>query len=622
MHWTDTDRLAVATLRGLALDLPRAAKSGHTGTAMSLAPLGWLLYSRILRHDPSDPAWPDRDRLVMSNGHACVLLYGLLHLCGYALSVDDLKAFRKPGSRTPGHPESWVTPGIDASTGPLGQGLGMAVGMALAERFLASHFGKDLVDHYTYVLCSDGDLMEGVSSEASSFAGHQRLGKLICFYDDNSVTIDGPASLSWSESVPDRYRAYGWHVVEGCDGEDPAALLQAIEEAQKDDRPSLICVRTVIGFPSPGMQGKHEAHSPPFSDEEIARTKEVLGLDPSLHFHVPEGLYKPGHPALTWYDKLRHSGKDEEFRRWHERPQLTAGPTFLKSVATRVAGGEALRHSDLPNLVGGSADLAGSTCAWVEGPGHIRFGVREHAMAAICNGMAQHGGVLPFCSTYFGFSDYMKPALRLAALSRLPVTFLWTHDSLALGEDGPTHQPVEQLATLRALPNFWVFRPADAHETAFAWRLALGRSEGPCGLVLSRQTLPLLPPGRVDEGAYVVEESPDPQVTLLGSGAEVHLCLAARRELESRGVPTRVVSMPCWELFEAQPAARQREVLGPPVRVAVEAGASLGWHRWVGDRGAVLGLDRFGASGPGEQLMEEYGFTAQAVVDLALSLLS
>jgi len=621
MNWTERDKLAVATLRGLALDMPAAAASGHSGTAMALAPLGWLLYSRVLRHDPSDPAWPDRDRLVLSNGHACVLLYGLLHLCGYALTLEDLRAFRKPGSRTPGHPESWVTPGVDASTGPLGQGLGMAVGMALAERFLAAHFG-DLVEHYTYVLCSDGDLMEGVSAEASSLAGHQRLGKLIVFYDDNRVTIDGSTDLSWSESVADRYRAYGWHVVEGCDGEDAEGLAEAIAAAQEEARPSLICVRTVIGFPSPGMQGRHEAHSPPFSAEEIWNTKEVLGLDPGRSFQVPQGLFTPRRPAEGWYERLRRSGRAEEWRQWHERPR-PGRLEFTRPMATRVAGGEVLRATDAPNLMGGSADLAGSTCAWLEGSGHLRFGVREHAMAALCNGMAQHGGVVPFGSTYFIFSDYMKPALRLAALSRLPVVYLWTHDSLALGEDGPTHQPVEQLATLRALPNFWVFRPADANETAAAWQLALARPDGPSGLVLSRQTLPLLPPGgAVMQGAYVLEDSPEPQVTLLASGAEVHLCLEARLDLEIRGVATRVVSMPCWELFEALPETLQRAILGPPVRVAVEAGASLGWHRWVGDRGAVLGLDRFGASGPGAQLMRDYGFTREAVVETALRLLA
>ena len=608
------DPLAIATLRALAMDMPRAANSGHSGTAMALAPLGWWLYTRILRHNPLDPGWPNRDRLILSNGHACVLLYGLLHLCGYDLSLQDLKEFRRPGSRTPGHPESWVTPGIDFSTGPLGQGLAAAVGMAWAERMLRQRFGPQLVDHLTYAICSDGDLMEGVSAEASSLAGHQKLGKLIVFYDDNQVTIDGPASLSWSENVERRYEAYGWQVLSVRDGEDLPALEQALQQARADERPSLIRVRTIIGFPAPTMQGRCEAHSPPFSAAEIRACKERMGLDPDLVLAIPEELAE----VATRLHQRGQAAQQEwsrhltpEWQQWHQRnlPAPWKAPEFSQPVATRVASGKILQSlvEVMPQLRGGSADLAGSTNTAVAGG--LPFGVREQAMAALCNGLAQHGGIIPFCSTYFAFSDQMKPALRLAALARIPIICLWTHDSLALGEDGPTHQPVEQLAGLRAMPNFLVIRPADAHETVQAWKVAIGHTGGPVGLILSRQTLPLLksacPP--VQRGAYVVQDAPPGAPTLLATGSEVHLCLDASRLLE---FPVRVVSMPCWELFEQQGADYQQSVLGRGPRLAVEAAASLGWHRWADE---VLALDRFGASGPGQELMALYGFTPEAV---------
>jgi transketolase len=620
------DTLAVRCLRGLALDMPASASSGHTGTALALAPLGWLLYSRVLRHDPRQPGWPNRDRLVLSNGHACVLLYGLLHLCGYGLSLEDLRSFRKPFSRTPGHPETWVTPGIDVSTGPLGQGLANAVGMALAERFLAARFGNDLVNHRTYVLCSDGDLMEGISHEASSLAGHQKLGKLIVFYDDNGVTIDGPGSLSWSEDVCARYRSYGWHVQEVSSGEDLDALQSSIIEAHADERPSLIRVRTVIGHGSPGLAGKPEAHSPPFPPEEIRATKLALGLDPEVSFWVPDLQVEFPPRAAEWGATLAASELREEWERWHRRA-MPALPSLHEPMATRVASGKVLQSlvGVLPNLVGGSADLAGSTNAVLEGcpdqsadcphGRNLRFGVREHAMAAVVNGLVQHGGVLAFCSTYFAFSDYMKPALRLAALAGIGSIFVWTHDSLALGEDGPTHQPVEQIATLRALPNFRLFRPADCNETVECWLLALAHGGGPSGLVLSRQTLPCLEPlGLVRRGAYVrVEAEGKCLVTLLASGSEVHLCLQVRELL---GGQARVVSMPCWELFEEQDEEYRRATLGRGLRAAVECAASLGWHRWVGEDGIVVGLDRFGASGPGADLMAHFGFSAQRIYEL------
>ena len=641
------DELAIKVLRGLSLDMPSEAHSGHSGTALALAPLGWLLYSRILRYSPAHPQWPDRDRFVLSNGHACALQYGLLHLCGFALSETDLRKFRKQGSLTPGHPESWLTPGVDTSTGPLGQGLAMAVGMAMGERFLAARFGAEVVDHRIYVLCSDGDLMEGVSAEASSFAGHQRLGKLVVCYDDNQVTIDGPCNLSGSDDISMRYRSYGWQVLQVDDGENLAALEEALGLAQADPRPSLIRVRTIIGYPSPGMQGRAEAHSPHFSDAEIRATKLVMGLNPEVRFYLPSELAQERQLLVErgsqlerdWQARLAASSGREEWPRWHRRrlPDGWQAPTFTGEVATRVASGKILASlaQAMPNLLGGSADLAGSTNTLLPGQAdqgpdqpagrNIRYGVREHAMAAISNGLCQHGGLQPFDSTYFAFSDYMKPALRLAALMRLPVIHVWTHDSLALGEDGPTHQPVEQLATLRALPNFTVIRPADANETAQAWELAINAERGPIGLVLSRQALPCLTlrsPGQLWRGAYILEESQGPpRLVLLASGAEVHLALEARLELQERGCATRVVSMPCWELFEEQPLEYQREVLGVGVlRVAIEAGSPMGWHRWVGEGGAVVAVNGFGATASGPELMLEHGFSAAHIVATALGL--
>ena len=631
----ELDTLAISTVRGLALDMPRIADSGHSGTALSLAPLGWLLYSRILHHSPEHPDWPNRDRLVLSNGHACVLLYALLHLCGYRLTLQDLKEFRKPFSQTPGHPETWVTPGIDCSTGPLGQGFAHAVGYAVAESHLVKRFGDELVDHYTYVLCSDGDMMEGATAEASSLAGHLKLGKLIAFYDDNRVTIDGPASQSFSEDVAARYQAYGWQTLT-ADGEDLAALEECIVQAKADPRPTLITVTTTIGFPSPGMAGKPEAHSPPFSVEEIRRTKAVLGLDPDQTFQVPRELESV---ATACKEKgLRDYGEWErhltpEWKRWQTRawPADYSPERFEQPMATRVASGKILNElaRRIQNLLGGSADLAGSTNTFLaeerdfsshdRGGRNLRFGVREQAMAGITNGLAQHGGLIPFCSTYFAFSDFMKPAIRLAALAGIPGIFVFTHDSLALGGDGPTHQPVEQLATLRAMPNCLVIRPADANETAQAWKIALERTDGPTVLVLSRQSLPCLPVGQSERGGYVV--AGETGITLVGTGSEVHLCLEARRLLAEQGVESRVVSLPCWKLFWDQPDQYRREVLGEGPRVAVEAGSSHGWHRVAGEGGVVVSLDSFGASGDGDELMRRFGFTAQNVTEAALLVL-
>ena len=636
MTFEEIDKLAIATVRGLSLDMPRRANSGHSGTALSLAPLGWLLYSKVLRHAPETPDWPNRDRLVLSNGHACVLLYALLHLCGYDLSLQDLKDFRTPFSKTPGHPETWVTPGIDVSTGPLGLGLAHGVGYAIAERFKRAHFGEALFDHYTYVLCSDGDLMEGITSEASSLAGHLKLDRLIVFYDDNEVTIDGPTSASFSEDVEARYRAYGWRTM-SADGEDIIEIESCINEAQSDSRPTLIKVRTTIGFPSPGMSGKPEAHSPPFSPEEIRATKLILGLDSDQGFQVPQALrglpeaFKDRGRRLVykWNAAITPEWETWVNRRW---PDNCPEPSFSKPIATRSASGLILNSlaEHLPNLIGGSADLAGSTKAQLSESGdfssqnpigrNLRFGVREQAMASITNGLAQHGGLIPFCSTYFSFSDFMKPSIRMAALAGLSGTFVFSHDSLALGGDGPTHQPVEQLAALRALPNCLVLRPADANETAQAWKLAVTHQSGPVVLVLSRQDLPLLPVGNLERGGYVVEGNTG--VTLIGAGSEVHLCLEARKLLKEAGVESRVISIPCWSLFWSQPLEYRNQILGRAPRVAVEAGASMGWHRFVGDKGVVLGLDRFGASGPGDELMRRYGFTPEAVAEAALQLAS
>jgi transketolase len=627
----DIDTLAIATIRGLSLDMPRRADSGHSGTALSLAPLGWLLYSRILRHDPNRPDWPDRDRLVLSNGHACVLLYAILHICGYDLSLQDLEEFRTPFSKTPGHPETWVTPGIDVSTGPLGLGLAHGVGFAVAERFQRAQFGESLVDHHTYVLCSDGDMMEGVTSEASSLAGHLRLSRLIVFYDDNRVTIDGPTNDSFSEDVEARYRAYGWHTL-STTGEDIDDLERCVTEAQKDPRPTLIRLNTTIGFPSPGMSGKPEAHSPPFSPDEIRATKRVLGLEPDQEFQIPEGLESLPQTfkekGRQWVSQWEAACTPEwdiwQSRRWPENCPI---PTFDNPSATRSASGKVLNTlaEHLPNLMGGSADLASSTKTRLDifddfsadNPlgRNLRFGVRELAMAGITNGLAQHGGITPFCSTYFSFSDFMKPAIRMAALAGLPGIFVFSHDSLALGGDGPTHQPVEQLATFRALPNCLVLRPADANETVQAWKIAIERQDGPVVLVLSRQALPCLTTGQVDRGGYVVEG--DEGVTLVGAGSEVHLCIEARKLLKESGIESRVVSLPCWKLFWSQPKEYRKHVLGDGPRVAVEAGASFGWHRVAGDDGIVLGLDRFGASGPGDELMRLYGFTPEAVAQAA-----
>jgi transketolase len=649
--------LSINTLRTLAMDAVQKANSGHPGLPMGAAPMAYVLWARHLRHDPHDPAWLDRDRFVLSAGHGSMLLYSLLHLFGYPMTLDDLASFRQWESKTPGHPECFMTPGVEATTGPLGQGAANAVGMAIAERFLANRFnrpGHQIVDHMTWALVSDGDLMEGVSAEAGSLAGHLGLGKLCYLYDANDVTLDGPASMSFSEDVCARYAAYGWHVQRVEDGNhDLDGIDRAIRAARAETaRPSLILVHTTIGFGSPKKAGTSEAHGAPLGVDEVAASKRALGWDPARSFYVPEqvrahmresidrarSVRGEWDRALAAYQK-ENAAAARELASWmagelpegwdSDLPRFAAG----ENVATRAAGGKAQGAiaKRVENLLGGDADLGGSTKTIIAGgsfDGHtgggrnIHFGVREHAMGSICNGMDYHGGVRPYAATFFCFSDYMRPAVRLAALNHQPIIYVWTHDSIGLGEDGPTHQPVEHLMSLRAMPNLWVVRPADACETVAAWRLAVAREKGPTALVLSRQNLPVLDPARAPElerGAYVLAGDERPDVILIGTGSEVSVAMEARGQLAAAGVACRVVSMPCWEAFQEQPAAYRDQVLPPDVRarVSVEAGVTFGWRTWIGNDGEAVGIDRFGASAPAEVLFEKYGITAASVVAAA-----
>jgi transketolase len=666
MTGRDLDQLCVNTIRFLAADAVQQAKSGHPGLPMGAAPMAYVLWTRFLRHHPANPAWPDRDRFVLSAGHGSMLLYALLHLTGYPLPLEELRRFRQWGSKTPGHPEYGLTPGVEATTGPLGQGLANAVGMAIAERHLAAWFnrpGHTVVDHHTYVICSDGDLMEGVAAEASSLAGHLGLGKLIALYDDNLVSLAGKAALSFSEDVPRRYDGLGWHTQVVPDGNDLDAIDKAIRDARAEaERPSLIAVRTVIGYGAPKKAGTHEAHGEPLGDAELRGAKQALGWPAEPMFYLPEAAVARFREALAagaraeadW--RIRLDGWRRAFpdlaARWDDglARRLTPGwdqdlPRFAAEPpqATRDASGAVLAAVSprLLYLVGGDADLAPSTKTLVKTAGsflpatpegrHFHFGVREHAMGSIANGITYHGGLLVFCGTFFVFSDYMRPAVRLAALSELPVIYVWTHDSVGVGEDGPTHQPVEHLASLRAMPNLVVIRPADATETVVAWQVALARRHGPTALVLTRQKVPVLdravyPSAEgVRRGAYVLADAAGgpPELLLIATGSEVALVLAAQAALGQGGIRARVVSMPSWELFQAEPPEYRDAVLPPTVtrRLAVEAGATLGWDRWVGPDGAVIGLDRFGASAPGEVVLRELGFTAEHVVARARALL-
>jgi transketolase len=662
------DELCVNTIRTLSIDAVQKANSGHPGLPLGAAPMAYVLWERHLKHDPKAPSWPDRDRFVLSGGHGCMLQYSLLHLTGYPLSMDDLKSFRQWGSKTPGHPEFRVTPGIEATTGPLGQGTANAVGMAIAERALAQRYnrpGHTVVDHRTFAIVTDGDVMEGISHEAGSLAGHLKLSKLVYLYDSNNVTLDGPASLSFSEDVRRRYEAYGWNVLSVEKGDtDLAAIDEALRRATAQSaKPTFIFVHTTIGYGSPKKAGTSEAHGSPLGPDEVKATKKALGWDPEKSFYVPDDararFSQSGERGRTahqaWTQRFEAWAKAfpelaDEWRR-AQAGELPEGwdkdiPTFKpgEALATRQAGGKVINAlaQKIPFYLGGDADLSVSTSTSLINMGsfegqngtgrNLHFGVREHAMGSVCNGIAYHGGLKPFCATFFVFSDYMRPPVRLAAISELPVTYVWTHDSIGLGEDGPTHQPVEHLAALRAMPNLWIVRPCDANETAEAWKLAATRTVGPTALVLSRQKLPVLDRAQtgsasgVQKGAYVLSDAAGgaPKAVLIATGSEVHLALAAQVLLSKEGVPTRVVSMPCWEAFEAQPAGYRDTVLPPALtaRVSVEAGVTFGWRRWVGDRGVTVGLDRFGASSPGETNMEKLGFTPEKVAAAVRSALA
>jgi transketolase len=668
----ELDQLCVNTIRALSLDAVQRAESGHPGLPLGCAPLAYVLWTRFLRHNPRDPKWRGRDRFLLSAGHGSMLLYSLLYLTGYDLPLEELKRFRQWGSKTPGHPENILTPGVEITTGPLGQGFANGVGMAMGAAHLAAKFNREgfpLVDNYVYAIVSDGDLMEGVASEAASLAGHLKLGKLIYLYDDNHVTIEGFTSLAFSEDVPKRFEAYGWHTSTVADGNDLDAIEKAIRDAQAvTDRPSLISVKTVIGFGMP-TQGTRKAHSDAPGADAVRETKRHLGWPEDEEFFVPE-------EALARFRKTVERG-DAEQREWDALvekyaarfPELGASwretmsgelpegweshlPTFAdaKPMATRQASGEVINAlaPHMPTLVGGSADLGPSTNTDIKDGGGfqpgsyegriLHFGVREHGMGAALTGMSLNGGLIPFGATFMCFSDYMKPAIRLAALSHVQVVYVFTHDSVGLGEDGPTHQPVEQLAGLRAIPNLYVIRPADVHEVREAWRLAILRQHGPTALVLTRQKVALIdrgdayaPAEGARRGAYVLAEATDaegkattPRLVLLSTGSEVSLCLEARETLQAEGTPTRVVSMPCWELFDEQPREYRESVIAPdvPARLAVEAAASMGWHKYTGDRGDCLCLDRFGASAPGATALKELGFNTQNVVERARALLN
>ncbi|MCD4687059.1 MAG: transketolase [Anaerolineae bacterium] len=662
---SDQPQTSINTIRMLAVDAIQKANSGHPGLPMGAAPMAYVLWTKFLKHNPRDPQWADRDRFVLSAGHGSMLIYALLHLTGYDVALDDLKQFRQWDSITPGHPEAGMTPGVETTTGPLGQGFATGVGMAMAERYLAEMFNTPahtIVDHYTYAIVSDGDLMEGITAEAASLAGHLKLGKLIYLYDDNDISLDGSTSMSYTEDAAARFASYGWHIVRMVDGNDTDAIEAAIKTAQAEtDRPSLIMVKTVIGFGSPNKAGTSKAHGSPLGEDEVAATKENLGWPQEPKFHVPDEALADFRAAVT-AGETQQGTWQATFNAWAAaNPELAtiwqqimsdtlpAGwdadlPRFEEgAIATRNASGTALNAlaAKLPGLIGGAADLDSSTKTYLKfsddfqagayGNRNLRFGVREHAMGAIANGMAAHGGLIPFTATFLVFADYMRGAMRVGALSHFAPIYVFTHDSVAVGEDGPTHQPVEQVMSMRVIPNLDVIRPADANETAYAWKAAIENRDNPTVLVFTRQNLPVLDPDAgmaegVARGAYVLSDAPDgtPDVILIGAGSEVHLALDAQELLAKQGVAARVVSMPCWERFERQSQDYRDSVLPPAItaRVAVEAGVTTGWHKWVGLDGAVIGVDRYGASAPYQIVFEKFGLTAANIAEQALALLA
>ncbi len=655
---TKLDELCVNTIRFLSIDGVQKANSGHPGMPMGAAPIGFTVWTRYLRHNPQNPKWFNRDRFVLSAGHGSMLLYSLLHLTGYDVTLDDLKQFRQFGSRTPGHPEYGLTPGVETTTGPLGQGLGNAVGMAIAETFLAAHFNRgefNIVDHYTYVIAGDGDMMEGVTSEASSLAGHLKLGKLIVFYDDNHITIEGKTDLAFSENVLARYAAYGWHTQHLDDGNDLDAISKAVDTAKDvTDKPSIIGVRTHIGFGSPNKQDTADAHGSPLGEKEVELTKKNLGWPLEPKFFIPD-------EALAVFRKAVEAGKKSE-ERWNEHfkeygnkyPELSreflawmsgdVPPETLKdfpkfdpaagAVATRSASGKAINAfaPRVKNFLGGAADLAPSTDTLMKDTTsfsavdrcgrNFHFGIREHGMGAILNGMAVHGGLIPFGATFLVFADYMRPPIRLAAISHFRTIYVFTHDSIGLGEDGPTHQPIEHFMALRAIPNLIFIRPADANETTEAWKFILGYKRGPVAIALTRQKIPVIDRNKYSKetgfqrGGYVLAESGIPDAIIIATGSEVSVAMRAYEELASKGKKVRLVSMPSWEIFDMQEEKYRESVLPAGVwrRVSIEAGITKGWSRYVGDRGISIGIDRFGASAPGDVVMKEYGITSGAVV--------
>ena len=658
------DDLCINTIRCLAIDAIQKANSGHPGAPMGLAPAGYVLWTRVLKHHPGSPDWADRDRFVLSGGHASMLLYSLLHLTGYPLSLDDIKQFRQLDSKTPGHPEYGLTPGVETTTGPLGQGFANAVGMAIAERHLAQTFNRDqfdIINHFTYVICGDGDLMEGLSYEAASLAGHLGLGKLICLYDDNEISIEGCTDITFTEDVAARFKACEWQVLPVEDGNNTEEIYRALRTARNETaKPSLIILKTHIAYGSPHKQDSADAHGAPLGEEEVALTKQNLGFPPDKHFYIPEEALAKFRTCLdagaaaekAWLDKYRAyaDAYPDLADKW-----VSAVTNFLPAewdnglprfapadgpVATRAASGKILNKAAeiVPTLMGGSADLAPSNKTLLQccgefqkgccGERNIRFGVREHAMAAVMSGMYLHGGLRPYGGTFLVFSDYMRPAIRVASLMKLALIYVFTHDSVAVGEDGPTHQPIEHLAALRSMPGLTVIRPADANETVDAWRQAIRATSGPVALVLSRQKLPVLDPDRTHDklagGAYVLDDCDGrPDIILIATGAEVHVTLEAKKMLAEKGVAVRVVSMPSWELFEKTDDGYKNTVLIPGIpRLSVEAGSPFGWERYTGSSKAIVGIDRFGTSAPGGTVLKTFGFTVENIVARAEAILN